>query len=136
MIIVHKDTETSPVGQLLCHSYVTAVMSSYARKCHDLQFWFLCFTKILNSSLPEYKTFVLKKRTTIQLFEKPVAMKAFEHLLALELVGPLHNVSQSSLPKEFRLMTLLVNHSQVSEILQTYPGCPTELQNWTSSMFA
>ena len=64
-----------------------------------------------------------------------VALKAFEHLLALEVVKPLHSNSQSTIPKEFQPMTLLVDNSQISDVLSSYPGCPTDLQQWGSAMF-
>ena len=64
-----------------------------------------------------------------------VALKAFEHLLALEIVKPLHTVSNSNLPKDFQPMTLLVDNSQVSEVLTMYQDCPTDLQQWGTTMF-
>ena len=64
-----------------------------------------------------------------------VAMKAFEHLLALEIVKPLHSVSNSSLPKDFQPVTLLVEDSQISEVLLAYHDCPTDLQQWGTTMF-
>eukprot|EP00794_Sanderia_malayensis_P003653 gene3653-4170_t len=81
----------------------------------------------------EYQNFVLKRSTTVQKFEKAVAMKAFEHLLAIEVLKPLHNVNQSTLPKEYQPMTLLADNSQISQVLSSYTGCPTDLQQWGSS---
>lgn len=55
--------------------------------------------------------------------------QAFEHLIALEFVKPLDG-SSAGTQKEFRLMVLLVDPSQIMEALQCYPDCPTELRHW------
>lgn len=76
----------------------------------------------------EYKKFA-EKRSSMQMFDRAVVMKAFEHLVALELIRPVDG-SGVKTQKEYRLMTLLVDVTQVSEALQKYPGCPTEIQQW------
>jgi len=83
----------------------------------------------------EYQAFVLRRSSTVQRFDKMVALKAFEHLLALEIVKPLHSISSSSLPKDFQPVTLLVEDSQVSDVLLAYQDCPTDLQQWGTTMF-
>ena len=91
---------------------------------------------ILLSIFLEYQSFVLRRSSTVQRFDKMVALKAFEHLLALEIVKPLHGASHSSLPRDFLPMTLLVDDSQVSQVLKAYQDCPTDLEEWGTTMFA
>ena len=59
--------------------------------------------------------------------------QAFEHLCALELVRPVDG-SGVKVQKEYRLMSLLVETSQITEALQKYPGCPTDVKQWASSV--
>ena len=87
--------------------------------------------------ISEYKNFVKKCPTSgIPNFDKAVVFKAFEHLTALELIRGTDTLSQNNLMKEFKLMTMLIESSQIRETLQSYPDCPTELRNWGDSMFA
>ena len=66
-----------------------------------------------------------------QLFDKAVVLKAFEHLCGLELVRPADSAGRTQ--KEYRLMSLLVDSTQIMEALQTYPGCPTDVRQWATS---
>ena len=36
-------------------------------------------------------------------------------------------------PKEYRLVTLLVDPTQINDALQRYPDCPTEVKQWATS---
>ncbi|KAK2143556.1 hypothetical protein LSH36_832g01031 [Paralvinella palmiformis] len=76
----------------------------------------------------DYQKFC-QKRSAIQMFDKPVVLKAFEHLCALELVRPVDG-STGRTQKEYQAMTLLVDSTQVTEALQKYPNCPTEVKQW------
>lgn len=67
----------------------------------------------------------------LKVFEKPVVLKAFEHLCGLELVRPADGAGKTQ--KEYRLMNLLVDSSQIMDALQKYPGCPTDVKQWASS---
>lgn len=87
------------------------------------------------SYVVEYQSFVARRGSTVQRFDKMVAVKAFEHLIALEVVKPVSGISNATLPKEFQPMTMVVDDSQISEVLATYHGCPTDLQQWGSTMF-
>ncbi|XP_070550112.1 origin recognition complex subunit 4-like [Ptychodera flava] len=78
----------------------------------------------------EYQTFVQRKGHSIQCYEKPVVLKAFEHLQALELLKPADGGQRSQ--KEYRPMTLLVDASQINDALQKYPNCPTEVKQWNT----
>ena len=72
----------------------------------------------------------------MQNYNKAVAYKAYEHLWSLELFKCTETISQNTVSKEYKPMTLLIDPSQIKEIIGRYPGCPTELQNWADSMFA
>ncbi|XP_070546256.1 origin recognition complex subunit 4-like isoform X2 [Ptychodera flava] len=80
--------------------------------------------------LHEYQKFVQRKGHSIQCYEKPVVLKAFEHLQALELLKPADGGQRSQ--KEYRPMTLLVDATQINDALQKYPNCPTEVKQWNT----
>lgn len=77
----------------------------------------------------EYQKFSQKKGHAVQSFEKPVVLKAFEHLTALEFVKSLDSLAKNT-PKEYKLVTLLVDPMQINDALQRYPDCPTEVKQW------
>ncbi|KAK6969859.1 hypothetical protein BgiMline_025470 [Biomphalaria glabrata] len=83
----------------------------------------------------EYLKFA-KRRAGIQVYEKAVVMKAYEHLQALELIRGLNSsgsmTSGVQALKEYKLMTLLVHPAQLLDALQKYPNCPTEIKQWAS----
>ncbi|XP_028836620.1 origin recognition complex subunit 4 [Denticeps clupeoides] len=83
----------------------------------------------------EFKKFISRKSRSIHNFEKPVVMKAFEHLQQLELVKPME-ASTTKIQREYQLMKLLLDHSQIMESLQRYPQCPTDVKQWAASAFA
>ncbi|KAL5009478.1 hypothetical protein ScPMuIL_011783 [Solemya velum] len=82
----------------------------------------------------EYQKFA-HRRSSMQVFEKSVVLKAFEHLLALELVKPMDS-GGTRIQKEYRLMSLLIHPSQILDALQKYPNCPTEVKQWANSALA
>lgn len=82
----------------------------------------------------EYLRFA-RNRSSMQIFNKSVVLKAFEHLQALELVKPLDGTSTRT-QKEYRPVILLVHPIQLKEVLQKYPSCPTEIKHWAISSFA
>lgn len=83
----------------------------------------------------EYQKFIQKKAHTVQQFDKAVVLKAFEHLVALELVKAAEHTTASSTrtQKEYRAMSILVTSSQLAEALNTYPSCPSELKHWSNN---
>lgn len=81
----------------------------------------------------EYQKFVQRKAHTVYNFEKPVVMKAFEHLQRLELIKPIEGPS-TSVQREYLLMKLLLDNSQIIDALQIYPNCPTDVKQWASSV--
>ncbi|XP_071788843.1 origin recognition complex subunit 4-like [Asterias amurensis] len=80
----------------------------------------------------EYLKFMQRKAHVVQSFEKPVVLKAFEQLVALEIVKPVDGHG-SRTQKEYRAMSLLVTSAQLTEVMNTYPGCPSELKHWASN---
>lgn len=83
----------------------------------------------------EFTKFIQRKSHSIHKFEKPVVMKAFEHLVELELVRPVDSAA-SKVQREYQLMKLMLEHGQVMEALQKYPQCPTDVKQWALSAFA
>lgn len=81
----------------------------------------------------EFKKFLQRKSSTMYHFEQPVIMKAFEHLQQLELIRPLDSSTRQQ--REFQLMRLLLDTSQIMEALQKYPQCPTDVKQWAMSAF-
>lgn len=61
-----------------------------------------------------------------------IPVQAFEHLLQLELVQPLERPSVRA-QREYLLMKLLLDSSQIMEALQVYPNCPTDVKQWAAS---
>ncbi|XP_050388384.1 origin recognition complex subunit 4 [Patella vulgata] len=82
----------------------------------------------------EYMKFA-KRKSGMQIFEKPVVLKAFEHLMALELIKTIDN-GGTRIQKEYRLMSLLIHPTQITDALQKYPNCPTEVKQWATSALA
>ncbi|XP_069120918.1 origin recognition complex subunit 4-like [Argopecten irradians] len=79
----------------------------------------------------EYRKFA-QRRSSMQVYEKAVVLKAFEHLIALELVKTTDGAG-SRVQKEYRLLSLLIHPSQILDALQKYPHCPTEVKQWAQS---
>uniref|UniRef100_A0AAQ6AAE9 Origin recognition complex subunit 4 n=1 Tax=Amphiprion ocellaris TaxID=80972 RepID=A0AAQ6AAE9_AMPOC len=82
----------------------------------------------------EFKKFLQRKSNSMYNFEQPVVMKAFEHLQQLELIRPVDG-SSAKTQREFQLMRLMLDHSQIMEALQKYPQCPTDVKQWAMSAF-
>lgn len=82
----------------------------------------------------EFKKFISRKSHSIHNFEKPVVIKAFEHLQQLELIRPVE-ASSAKIQKDYQLMKLVLDHTQVMEAVQRYPQCPTDVRQWASSAF-
>jgi len=59
-------------------------------------------------------------------------VQAFEHLLALELIKPIDGTSKH-VQKEYRLVTLLLSSNQITQALENYPECPTDVKHWATS---
>ncbi|XP_060266028.1 origin recognition complex subunit 4 isoform X11 [Ovis aries] len=80
----------------------------------------------------EFQKFVQRKAHSVYNFEKPVVMKAFEHLQQLELIRPMERTSVNA-QREYQLMKLLLDNTQIMNALQKYPNCPTDVRQWATS---
>ncbi|XP_044525823.1 origin recognition complex subunit 4 [Gracilinanus agilis] len=80
----------------------------------------------------EFQKFIQRKAHSVYNFEKPVVMKAFEHLQQLELVKAVERTSVNT-QREFQLVKLLLDNNQIMDALQKYPNCPTDVRQWAAS---
>ncbi|XP_030342862.1 origin recognition complex subunit 4 isoform X4 [Strigops habroptila] len=80
----------------------------------------------------EFQKFVQRKAHCMYNFEKPVVMKAFEHLIQLELVRPIERPNIRA-QREYLLMKLLLDNTQIMDALQAYPNCPVDVKQWAAS---
>ncbi|XP_037706498.1 origin recognition complex subunit 4 isoform X4 [Choloepus didactylus] len=80
----------------------------------------------------EFQKFVQRRAHSVYNFEKPVVMKAFEHLQQLELIKPMERTSVNA-QREYQLMKLLLDNTQIMNALQKYPNCPTDVRQWATS---
>ncbi|XP_065527323.1 origin recognition complex subunit 4 isoform X3 [Lathamus discolor] len=80
----------------------------------------------------EFQKFIQRKAHCMYNFEKPVVMKAFEHLLQLELVRPIERPNIRA-QREYLLMKLLLDSTQIMDALQVYPNCPVDVKQWAAS---
>ncbi|XP_078260537.1 origin recognition complex subunit 4 isoform X2 [Rhinoraja longicauda] len=80
----------------------------------------------------EFQKFVQRKTNSMHYFEKSVILKAFEHLHQLELIKPMEGASVRT-QKEYQLVKLLLDSSQIMDALQKYPQCPTDVRLWATS---
>lgn len=64
--------------------------------------------------------------------DKSVVMKAFEHLIDLELVRACSDSSNNIL-KRFMLVRLLANTNEVKEAVESYQNIPLPLKQWADS---
>ncbi|XP_012922989.1 origin recognition complex subunit 4 isoform X2 [Heterocephalus glaber] len=92
----------------------------------------LCSMDSKANVVHEFQKFVQRKAHSIYNFEKPVVMKAFEHLQQLELIKPVERTSVNS-QREYQLMKLLLDNTQIMNSLQKYPNCPTDVRQWATS---
>ncbi|KAI9280173.1 origin recognition complex subunit 4 C-terminus-domain-containing protein [Umbelopsis sp. AD052] len=81
----------------------------------------------------EYKDFMNMTQASghsfgMKLYKRAVALKAFEHLQSFELVCPVESVAKC--PKEYRMMKIMLEHSQISNAVAKYRDCPTAVKKW------
>ncbi|KAI9008129.1 origin recognition complex subunit 4 [Gaertneriomyces semiglobifer] len=62
-------------------------------------------------------------------FVKPVAFKAFEHLLSLEMMKPIDGAGVQC-PKEHRMVRLLLSSQQIEMGVKAYKECPEAVVRW------
>ncbi|KAG0338592.1 origin recognition complex subunit 4, partial [Podila humilis] len=67
---------------------------------------------------------------SLRLYKKGVALKAFEHLAEAELLRPTDTVGKG--PKEYRMMRVMLDASQISDVVLKHRDCPTVIARWAS----
>ncbi|KAF9322764.1 origin recognition complex subunit 4, partial [Podila minutissima] len=67
---------------------------------------------------------------SLRLYKKGVALKAFEHLVEAELLRPTDTVGKG--PKEYRMMRVMLDSSQISDVVLKHRDCPTVVARWAS----
>ncbi|XP_308701.3 origin recognition complex subunit 4 [Anopheles gambiae] len=71
--------------------------------------------------------------TSMQGIERPVVLKAFEHLKQLEFVAPLTGGGLAKVQKEYQLHRLLLTYGQIRQAVQRMQFLPTEISQWEQS---
>ncbi|OAQ35720.1 origin recognition complex, subunit 4 [Linnemannia elongata AG-77] len=67
---------------------------------------------------------------SLRLYKKAVALKAFEHLVEAELLRPADSYSKG--PKEYRMMRVMLDASQISDVVLKHRDCPTIVARWAA----
>ncbi|KAF9136017.1 origin recognition complex subunit 4 [Mortierella sp. 14UC] len=67
---------------------------------------------------------------SLRLYKKAVALKAFEHLVEAELLRPADSFGKG--PKEYRMMRVMLDASQISDVVLKHRDCPTIVARWAS----
>ncbi|XP_015110951.1 origin recognition complex subunit 4 [Diachasma alloeum] len=69
--------------------------------------------------------------SSIQTVQRPVIMKAFEHIKNLELLAPVNATARTE--KEYQYFKFLLTPQQVLEAVKNYVGLPTEIAQWATN---
>ena len=72
-----------------------------------------------------------ERKSSMKTCPKPIAMKAFEHLIDLEIVSPADN--STSMLKQYRPMRLHLTSQEVEDALLHYSGLPSDIKQWSYS---
>ncbi|XP_033336285.1 origin recognition complex subunit 4 [Megalopta genalis] len=72
------------------------------------------------------------QHSSIQSVQRPVIMKAFEHIKNLEILMPTSGIN-SKVEKEYQYYKFLLTSQQVMDAVKNYPGIPTEVSQWALS---
>ncbi|KAK3821179.1 MAG: origin recognition complex subunit 4 C-terminus-domain-containing protein [Benniella sp.] len=67
---------------------------------------------------------------SLRLYKKAVALKAFEHLVEAELLRPADASGKG--PKEYRMMRVMLEPSQISDVVLKHRDCPTIVARWAA----
>ncbi|KAG0206144.1 origin recognition complex subunit 4 [Mortierella sp. GBA30] len=67
---------------------------------------------------------------SLRLYKKAVALKAFEHLVEAELLRPAEVSGKG--PKEYRMMRVMLDSSQISDVVLKHRDCPTIVARWAA----
>ncbi|KAL7753898.1 origin recognition complex subunit 4 [Sorochytrium milnesiophthora] len=80
----------------------------------------------------EYKEFLERtgRQAGLERYKKAVALKAYEHLLACELLKPADSSAKG--PKEYRMVKLLMTVEQIKGAVQGMTTVPSVLKQWAA----
>lgn len=73
-----------------------------------------------------------KISSTMQFIERPVVLKAFEHLINLEMITPV-GVTSGKVQKEFQMHNIELVLDQLNTAIKKYPQLPTDIRQWAQS---
>ncbi|CAG8508378.1 6126_t:CDS:2 [Paraglomus brasilianum] len=79
----------------------------------------------------EYKEFTFSeavKGVGMHAYKWPVALKAFEHLIQMELVKPVEGGLKCS--KEYKMMRLMMEPVEIREVIEGFDDVPTSVKRW------
>uniref|UniRef100_A0A182JRQ1 Origin recognition complex subunit 4 n=1 Tax=Anopheles christyi TaxID=43041 RepID=A0A182JRQ1_9DIPT len=71
--------------------------------------------------------------SSMQGIERPVVLKAFEHLKQLEFIAPLTGGGLAKVQKEYQLHRLMLTYGQIHQAVQRMQFLPTEITQWEIS---
>lgn len=91
-----------------------------------------------------YKSFLFHRYTKFanensssQTVPRPVILKAFEHLQALNVISPIRKdtvsnqqVTASKVQKEYQLFTLAILPDDLDKAIKNFKSLPTEISHW------
>lgn len=72
-----------------------------------------------------------QSKSSMKAYPKAIAMKAFEHLIDLELIKSTDR--SHSIPKQYWPMRMHVSSREIDEAVLHYAGCPSEIKQWANS---
>ncbi|XP_035904740.1 origin recognition complex subunit 4 [Anopheles stephensi] len=71
--------------------------------------------------------------STMKGIERPVVLKAFEHLKQLEFIAPVTGGGLTKVQKEYQIHRLLLTYGQIHQAVQRMALLPTEITQWEQS---
>ncbi|KAI9356968.1 origin recognition complex subunit 4 C-terminus-domain-containing protein [Zopfochytrium polystomum] len=77
-----------------------------------------------------YRDFLRARALANLLHRKDVVFKAFENLVAVEIVRPLDGVANRACPREFRMHACALAKPLVVDLARRCEGCPDAVRRW------
>lgn len=126
--MLHTDTNAALIPGLSVLELTILVAIRHYMETSDKPFNFEIIYK-------EYKKFTEQATHSLD-YPKHVVMGAFERLQSIQLVYPVdqREMKCNAMPKQFSKMYLAMSCREVKEAVQSYPNCPTGLQQWSSTI--
>ncbi|CAH0551731.1 unnamed protein product [Brassicogethes aeneus] len=123
--ILEKDETVQVLQDLTCLELCLIIAIKHHMEIYDTQPNF-------EMILTRYTKFA-NANSNMQITQRNVVMKAFEHIEKLELIS---KISGNKTQKEYQPFSLLVTPQQISEAIKKSHGLPTEVVQWANSSFA